>query len=101
MPDAFMLAVLSPEQFGVLAFVGHERAALRQLFGEDWAKRLGVHDGDMMRAHAAAALHQREHCLFARRAAPNVLALAAVFVLLKTTDINLVDLNRLALTAEW
>lgn len=94
--DHSMLLEPTPEALCGSTFVGHDKGCFVNLSGEDRTQGSGSHGRDVVRTHPSASLDQREDCLLARSAGPDVLALAAVLVLFQAADERLIDLDRLA-----
>ena len=81
------------------AFVRHDLCSAVDLSPDDWAQIVRANGGDMMRAHLAVPLDEREHRFLANSARSEVLALAAVFVLLQSANERFVKLDHLAFAA--
>lgn len=75
----------------------HNGRSLMHLSFQDRAQHRGGYCWNMMRLNLTAALDKREDGFLASAPGPDMLALAAVLVLLQSADKGLVDLNRFCL----
>src|SRR5438093_214611 len=82
------------------AIVAHDPRRLVDLRLQNRSQSMRADTRNVMRPNIPAALNEGEYDLFADAARTGVLAFAAVFILFSTTDISLVDLDRLTIAAE-
>ena len=98
--DRTVTGELAADFFRCRAFVGHDVRFGGHLLLKDGAEIVGIDGRNVVRADLAAKLDKRKYGFLANAASALVLALAAMLVLLQSTDERFVNFNRLAVAAK-